>query len=1029
MFDSHFIKDQDYRCYLKAIAALVILWLFERYVTDIFGFIADVLSNCEQLPLIIILITLSLGLSVYCLCKTFGKRKEVVSHKQIALLLLIATVYAYYRFRSSSPFVFGGVDIAKCHFAWVDWLWIPLFFRLFQFFLYRSLKTGEENKQLLLSDEAVKAPEDDLLGYGNYIKDLLSDIAALDLVESYSIGITGDWGQGKTSFLNLLRLKVEEVGDICMEFSPRSSKNASTIQEDFFNQLSVALQKYHTNLDHSFRRYTRALSIVDSGWLGKALSAAEVLSVDDEKRIINDAIQRIGKRLFVIIEDFDRLTTEEILEVLKVIDRNGDFSNTVYLTAYDKRYVNSVLSRYFGNESVQEYSDKYFQYDYALPVHQSAVITDFISDHLKKVFGSKDGFVMDDVDRFLKTNERIISSNLPSLRHAKRFLNIFCTRYTKIWKDVYFPDFFMLTLLRYVNVNAYYALARLEIVTPGSSFEYKSKCYNLIDSAVGELKDPKGRLKVLLDYLFPNTQNRTGNQQFVNHICWIDSFDLYFFDYRPDKAYFHDLVRLFQDDSEEDAFRRIDEWMGKGRTNDIEDFLLSKNANWISNASFLSRQIKLLCYLNHKQGRSSTIEQAISSFFEKETAKEYFSIIKYSEYKRIVKETLREALDFTPSELGFIFIQVIDGINDSHYYEQQLVFTKDELVEIAVWAQKYYYRLYGTPEFNFGVAFLLAGIKSTNLLSEVVEPAKEELIALMKLHPEDFAKEIVVQQVYESKRGNQLQLSFDKNFLVDQFFPLHDYKFLDWVSQLPEVTQYVLKAIYGQYLNGRRPLQVEALLGKYEKGDFQTYYEAITNDSIRMLDKSVREAIEEGSIFDYSGLRERIRANDSALRLSVQRLVETKAISEKYLNLKETVIGFAIGDFVQIRWKEFASLHNKPYFNLFSIQSIDADLYKLTGVSRRFAKQELRPVFIDDDVSQLIYYDPVVAAPTVGWTDPVPTHQVDYSFFMKHFENCWDYNDVSFKERVEKKRFIYVHEVQHWLREEFGSDDLKMRTE
>ena len=1030
IFDSHFIKDRDYRYYLKAIVALIILWLLELYITDIFGIIAAALSKCRKLPLIIILITLSLGLSVYCLCKTIGKRKEVVSHKQIALLLLIAVVYAYCRFRSSSPFVFWGYELANFCFAWSDWLLIPLFFRLLQFFLCKNPKALGKNNQLLLSDNSIKKPEDDLLGYGNYVKDLLSDIATIDLAESYSIGITGDWGQGKTSFLNLLRLKVEEMGDICVEFSPRSSKNASTIQEDFFNQLSFSLKKYHTNLGHSFRRYTKALSIVDSGWLGKALSVADVLSVDDEKRIINDAIKRIGKRLFVIIEDFDRLTAEEVLEVLKVIDRNGDFNNTVYLTAYDKRYVNSVLSRYFGNESVQDYSDKYFHYEYALPVHQSAIITNFISKHLKRVFGTMDGFVMDDVDRFLRTNERVISSNLPSLRHVKRFLNIFCARYTKIWQDVYFPDFFMLTLLRYVNINAYYALARLEIVTPGSFLEYKSKCYNLIDSAVVELTDPKGRQKVLLDYLFPDTQNRTSYQQFVNHICWIDSFDLYFFDYRPEKAYFHDLVGLFQDDSEEDAYRRIDEWMGKGRTNDIEDFLLSRKANWISNASFLSRQVKLLCYLNHKQGRSLTIEQMISSFFEKETAKNYLSVIKNGEYKRIVDKALREALDFAPSELGFLFIQEIDSINESRYYEQQLVFTREELVALAVWAQKYYYRLYGTPEFSYDVAFILAGIRVKNLLAEVVEPAKEELIALMKLHPEDFAKEIVVSQVNEGKNGKHLQLTLNKNFLVEQFFPLNEYKFLDWVSQLSSgAAQYVLKTIYGQYLNGRKPLQVEALLEEYEKGDFQAYYEAITKDSIRMLDKSVREAIEEGSIFDYSGLRERIRANEGELKSSVQRLVEMKAISEKYLNLKEKVIDFSVGDFVQIKWEEFASLHNKPNFNLFTIQSIDDDQIRLSGLNRWFVRHELRPVFIDDEVSQLIYYDPVVAAPTVDWTDPIPTHQVDYSFFMKHFENCWDYNDVSFKDVVDKKRLLYVHEVQHWLREEFGRDDLKMRTE
>ena len=150
-------------------------------------------------------------------------------------------------------------------------------------------------------------------------------------------------------------------------------------------------------------------------------SFVDALDVDDEKKSINNAIQRIGKRLFIIVEDFDRLTAEEILEVLKVIDRSGDFNNTIYLTAYGERYINSVLSKHFSNESVQDYSDKYFQHEYSLPAQQSTVIIDFISNHFKKVSQSWDGVTESNVNKFLKTNEKIIAACLPSLRHAKRF--------------------------------------------------------------------------------------------------------------------------------------------------------------------------------------------------------------------------------------------------------------------------------------------------------------------------------------------------------------------------------------------------------------------------------------------------------------------------------------------------------------------------------------------------------------------------------------------------------------------------------
>lgn len=1033
MSEHLFFKNKDYCYYLYAVAIGLLLWFFEKYVTDTLGKVADFLSICGHLPFAIIIITLALLLSVYCLWKIIGKKKEFVSHRQIAALLLVAAVYSYFRFRKSSPFEFWCFELGGYSIAWTDLLLLPLALRLIQAIVYKTPTTANESTQALLSDKSIESAKEDLLGYTNYVNDLLSDINTLDLSESYSIGITGDWGQGKSSFLNLLKQGVEKQNDLCLVFSPRNSKNVSTIQDDFFKQLNKTLRKHHTNLGHSFQRYKKALSIINTGWLGKVFSFIDVLDVEDEKKAINQGIQRIGKRLFIMVEDFDRLTAEEILEVLKVIDRNGDFNNTVYLTAYDKRYINAVLSNYFGNDGVQDYSDKYFQHEYSLPAQQSAVIIDFISTYLKKALQSQDGVFDANVNKFLKTNERTIATCLPSLRHVKRFLNIFCSRYPKIRQDVYFSDFFLLTLLRYVDIQTYYALARLEIISPGSFLDYQSKSYTLVEKTVDNYLETKGKkpIRELLEKMFPSKTNNANQNQFVNRICWIDSFDLYFYDYCPGRVYYDDLLRLFTEPSEENAFKKLDEGLEKGQATYIEDFLCSRKTNEIHNQSLLSRWIKLLCYLDHKQGRSVTLELKIGSFLEVRTAKEYASIFNMEEYKQTVETSLREALSFAPSELGFMFIQEIDSINEDSVFRDALVFTQDELVGLAVWAQKYYYQLYDSPDFNYGIAFILANIKTKQiLLTKVVDPAKQELVAMMRLHPGDFAKNVVVNRVIDNSRGKYLQLSFNENFLVDQYFPVDGFGFNDWVALLSdEYAQFVLKTIHGRYMIGKKAIQVEAMQDEYEQGDFKAFYESVIKDSVCQLDASVKEAVEEGSVYDLSCLKDRIRANEDEIEDSLARLVEEKAIDPKYLRLKDKMVPWVEGDFVQIRWEVFAAL-NKSHSgstNLFTILKIHEDgQYELSGWNVQFSKHELRPVFIDDEVSQHIYYDPVVAASTIAPGESIPRYQTNYDYFMKRFENYLDFDNVSFKQRVEQKGFLYVHEVQHWLREEFGSDDLKI---
>ena len=1029
-----FFKNKDYCYYLYAVAIGLLLWFFVEYVTDALGKVADFLSKCGHLPFVIIIILLVVLLSVYCLWKTCGKKKEYVSHGQIAVLLLVAMVYVYYRFRKSSPFEFWGFELGGYSIAWTDLLLLPLVLRLTQAIIYKTPTISNENAQALLSDKSIRSAEEDLLGYYSYVNDLLSDINTIDLSESYSIGITGDWGQGKSSFLNLLKQEVEKQNDLCLVFSPRNSKSVSTIQDDFFNQLNKTLREHHTNLGYSFRRYKKALSIINTGWLGKVFSFIDALDVEDEKKAINHGIQRIGKRLFIIVEDFDRLTAEEILEVLKVIDRNGDFNNTVYLTAYDKRYVNSVLSKHFGNDGVQDYSDKYFQHEYSLPAQQSAVIIDFISAYLKKALQSQDGVFDANVNKFLKTNERTIAACLPSLRHAKRFLNILYSRYPRIRQDVFFSDFFLLTLLRYVDIQTYYSLARLEIVSPGSLLNYQNKSYTLIEKRISDVDNKKVRkpIKELLVKMFPNKTNIANPNQLVNRICWIDSFDLYFYDYCPGRVYYKELLQLFSDPSETSAFQRMDEELEKGQATYIEDFLCSRKVDEINNTYLLSRWIKLLCYMDHKQGRSVTLEFKIGSFFEVRSAKEYASVFTSEEYKQIVETSLRESLSFAPSELGFMFIQEIDGISENKLYSNALVFTQEELVELAVWAQKYYYLLYESLDFNYGIAFILANIKTKqNMLNAVVKPAKLELVAMMKLHPLDFATNVVVHRLIDKDSGKYLQLFFNENFLAEQYFPVDGFGFNDWVALIPsEHAQFVLKTIHGYYMNGKKLVQVDATKEDYKKGDFDSFYEAILNDKMCQLDAAVQGAIEEGSVFDMNVLKERIRANDEEVRASIQRLVDRKSVDAKYLKLKDRMDPFVEGDFVQLRWKEFASLNKDGSIktNLFTIIGIqDNNQIDLDGRCRSFSREELRPVFIDDDVSQNIYYDPIMAASTINPGNPTPTFRTNYDYFIKHFEHCYDYDEVSFKERIEQKGFLYVHEVQHWLREEFGSDDLKMR--
>ena len=68
---------------------------------------------------------------------------------------------------------------------------------------------------------------------------------------------------------------------------------------------------------------------------------------------VNRALDKLGKRLIVFIDDFDRLVDVEIIEVLKLIDKNAAFRHTIFITAYDEGAVSKALKRYASDKDIE----------------------------------------------------------------------------------------------------------------------------------------------------------------------------------------------------------------------------------------------------------------------------------------------------------------------------------------------------------------------------------------------------------------------------------------------------------------------------------------------------------------------------------------------------------------------------------------------------------------------------------------------------------------------------------------------------
>lgn len=139
----------------------------------------------------------------------------------------------------------------------------------------------------------------------------------------------------------------------------------------------------------------------------------------------------------------------------------------------------------------------------------------------------------------------------------------------------------------------------------------------------------------------------------------------------------------------------------------------------------------------------------------------------------------------------------------------------------------------------------------------------------------------------------------------------------------------------------------------------------------------------------------------------------------------------------EYRWGDIVKLkHPKKYrksddvygyqINLYKIASIKGDEVRMGGVSDVIPVSELLPVAVDGVEDRWIYYDPQVAASFLFDEDDYKGGSRDYTYYMDALRDMTE-GGKSYREMIEKKKLMYVHEVQHWLREkDNGEDGLKV---
>lgn len=461
-----------------------------------------------------------------------------------------------------------------------------------------STKKWSVPSMVFLEDNPIQDSSEDEFRFDVFAQRIAKTVIENKSNDSYSLGITGSWGSGKTSMLNCIKKYLEsEESIIVVEFNPRESAETKYIQTDFLSVISLKLNKYHLGAKQVMTKYMKYLRVIaaDTLW-AKILNVVLLSNNKVTKESVEDIISQIDKKIVVLIDDFDRLTGEEILEVLKVIDKNGSFQNTFFISAYDKEYVNSVLRSYLGDNSTIDFSDKYFNLELRLPDRKQHHKNRYLLSRMHKFVsdGTLKNVTKQDVDNALSAIIGHIDNYLPTIRDLKRFIGLTMATYLEVQDDVVLKDYLLLSLIKYKYPKEYEGLYKQEYFTINpfshydTNFVFNKQLSNLYSFSV-------------LSQLFPDTKNNTiDDKNFgYKHLSWKRSFDYYFFDYElghiPNKY----LIPLTDPSITLDDFRnRTQNWTTDVLKQDLAEFVISRSEKIHSEEDFNNylRLLAMACY-------------------------------------------------------------------------------------------------------------------------------------------------------------------------------------------------------------------------------------------------------------------------------------------------------------------------------------------------------------------------------------------------------------------------------------------------
>jgi predicted KAP-like P-loop ATPase len=409
----------------------------------------------------------------------------------------------------------------------------------------------------LSPDKPLIDPQDDQLGYAVFARHLASSLMRMVPIDGFVVAIYGPWGSGKTTLLNFLFHYFQQAAPdeqpIIVPFNPWWFSGHEKLGKHFFDQFQASLAAsdvVNGALAEKIAEFATIVSELPATIHIPYMSIGDIAvkftpmkpavkNVVTLKMEIAEELRKQPRRIFVTVDDIDRLNPEEIRQLFGLIKSIADFPNIVYLLTFDKRVVIEALRESQGI-SGESYLEKIVQSPFELPLPDRSSLYRLLLDRLETIMAGTPEGLFDQTywgGIFMKGIEHFISTP----RKINLLTNTLSVTYAAVRGEVNPVDFISIETLRIFSPEAYHMIRTYpEKFTGRELTSTKIEQLRMFHESwiTQVVEEDREAVKGLLSRLFPKLENVWENLGFDRpmeaawrkqlRICSADIFPIYF---------------------------------------------------------------------------------------------------------------------------------------------------------------------------------------------------------------------------------------------------------------------------------------------------------------------------------------------------------------------------------------------------------------------------------------------------------------------------------------------------------------------